>query len=81
LTQLKYHQHILNLLGIELDMLVSRVAIIEERERACGVRFPASVREWFAIESAESLFIERRTRITLRSSLASVTRETQHKAT
>ena len=37
-------------------MLASRVAIIEERERACGVRFPASVREWFAIESAESLF-------------------------
>jgi hypothetical protein len=56
LTQLKYHQQILNLLGIELDMLASRVAIIDERERACGVRFPASVREWFALESAESLF-------------------------
>jgi len=56
LSQLKYHQQILNLLGIELDMLASRVAIIKERERACGVRFPASVREWFAIESAESLF-------------------------
>src|SRR5262245_30494683 len=39
-------------------MLASGVAIIEERERACGVRFPASVREWFAIESAEKLFYE-----------------------
>ena len=58
LTQLKYHQQILNLLGMRLDMVASRVAIIEEREKACGVRFPASVREWFAIESAESLFYE-----------------------
>jgi hypothetical protein len=56
LRQLRYHKQILNLLGIELDMLASRVALIEERERACGVRFPASVREWFAIESAEGLF-------------------------
>jgi len=56
--QLKYHQQILNLVGIEPDMLAGRVAVIEERERACGIRFPASVREWFAIESAEKLFYE-----------------------
>jgi hypothetical protein len=56
LRQLKYHQQILNLLGIETDVLASRVAIIEGRERACGVRFPASLREWYAIESAENLF-------------------------
>jgi hypothetical protein len=37
LSQLKYHQQIPNLLSMELDMLASRVAIIEERERACGV--------------------------------------------
>jgi hypothetical protein len=32
--------------------------MIEEREAVCGARFPASVREWFSIESAETLFYE-----------------------
>jgi len=58
LTRLKYHQQILNLLGVHLDMPPSRAAIIEQRELACGVRFPASVREWFAIEAAENVFYQ-----------------------
>jgi hypothetical protein len=53
---LKYHQQILHLLGIEPVLPFERAALLEERERLCGVRFPASVREWFAVQHAEALF-------------------------
>jgi len=55
-ARLKYHQPILDLLGIEPVLPLDRVAAIEERERVCGTRFPASVREWFAVQAAEALF-------------------------
>src|SRR5262245_2596250 len=43
---------------MHLDAPPRRLAILEERQAACGARFPASVREWFSIESAETLFYE-----------------------
>src|SRR5262245_35078012 len=43
---------------MHLDAPPRRLAIIEQREAACATRFPASVREWFSIESAEALFYE-----------------------
>lgn len=55
-ARFKYHQPILDLLGVETAMPFDRVAAIEERERVCGMRFPASVREWFAVQDAEALF-------------------------
>ncbi len=55
-TRLKYHQPILDLLGFEPVLPFERLAAIEERERVCGTRFPASVREWFAVQDAEALF-------------------------
>jgi hypothetical protein len=55
-SRLKYHQPVLDLLGIEPALPVDRAALIEERERLCGVRFPASVREWFTVQDAEALF-------------------------
>ncbi len=56
---LEYHQSIFDLLGISAVPSLDRLARIEERERICQASFPASVREWFAIESAESLFYEK----------------------
>jgi hypothetical protein len=55
-ARLKYHQPILDLLGVEPVLPFERVAAIEERERVCGTRFPASVREWFSVLNAEALF-------------------------
>lgn len=55
-AQLKYHQPILDLLEIEPVIPVDRIAAIEARERICGAQYPASVREWFALENAEALF-------------------------
>lgn len=58
MAHLKYHQSVLDLLGIHLDLPARRLAIMEEREKACGQHFPASVREWFSIGAAETLFNE-----------------------
>src|SRR6266568_5157836 len=55
---LEYHQAILDLLNISVVPSLDRLATIEERERLCRARLPASVRERFAIETAESLFYE-----------------------
>jgi Transposase IS66 family len=55
-ARLTYHQPVLGLLGVEPVLPFDRLAVIEERERVCGVRFPASVREWFAVQGAEALF-------------------------
>jgi hypothetical protein len=55
-ARLMYHQPILDLLGVPPVMPLDRAAAIEMRERVCGIRFPASVREWFAVEDADGLF-------------------------
>lgn len=55
---LEYHQPVFDLLGVNVVRSSNRLATIEDRERICEARFPGSVREWFAIESAESLFYE-----------------------
>jgi len=55
---LKYHQPILDLLGVNATVSGERLAAIKERESVCGVCFPASVNEWFAIEKAERLFYD-----------------------
>jgi hypothetical protein len=53
---LKYHQATLDLLGIEPELPPRRLGVIQGRERLCGVRFPAAVKEWFAVEGVEALF-------------------------
>jgi hypothetical protein len=55
---LEYHQSIFDLLGVTGVVSEDRLAIIWERESQCGTVFPASVREWFAIEGAESIFYD-----------------------
>lgn len=58
MTSLKYHQAALSMVGAKVELSTRRIAVIEEREAACGARFPESVREWFCVDSAESLFHE-----------------------
>lgn len=58
MAQSKFHQPILDFLGLHFNSSPQRLSMIEAREAACGTRFPASVREWFSIESAETLFHE-----------------------
>ncbi len=53
---LKYHQAILDLLGIAAVPVPERLAALDERERNSGIGFPAAVREWFALEGVEELF-------------------------
>lgn len=55
---LEYHQSVFELLGKSEVISAKRLAVIEEREHVCGRRFPAAIREWFAIEDAEYLFWE-----------------------
>ncbi len=55
-SQLTYHRSVLDLLGISPVLSVDRVATLDERERVCQTKFPASVREWFAVQNAEAVF-------------------------
>lgn len=55
---LVYHQATFQLLGIEPVISPARLAVIAERERICGVRFPEAVKEWMSIEGVETLFHE-----------------------
>jgi len=55
---LRYHTAIFELLGKEPRLSEESLRRIERREQACGVRFPASVREWYSLEGAEGLLRE-----------------------
>jgi hypothetical protein len=57
-AKLKYHSAIFQLLGRTPVVSPARVALIEDRESDCGVRFPRSVSEWYSLEEAETLFGE-----------------------
>jgi hypothetical protein len=50
------HEAALDMLGSHAVRSPEREQLIAERERACGVTFPAAVVEWFALEGAEELF-------------------------
>jgi hypothetical protein len=52
----EYHRTALEMLGAEPRPSPERLRLIAERERACGVPFPPSVVEWFALEDAAALF-------------------------
>lgn len=54
----EYHHAIFDLLGAAPASSPERLAQIEARERLCGVRFPASVRDFYAVNEAETLFGE-----------------------
>lgn len=54
----QYHHAILDLLGAAPASFPERLAQIEARERLCGVRFPASVRDFYAMNEADTLFGE-----------------------
>jgi hypothetical protein len=55
---MKYHAAILDLVGAMASPSSQRLAAFKGREKACGVHFPASVREWFVLNDADSLFEE-----------------------
>ena len=50
MPDLQYHQPLFTLLGIEPVVSAERQATIAERERVCGVAFPAAIREWMSIK-------------------------------
>src|SRR5262245_41452278 len=50
--QLEYHRATFDLLGREPVRSAGAVRLLNERERAAGFRFPASVREWYSLEGA-----------------------------
>ena len=56
--KLKYHQATFDLLGREPHVSAPAVRLVEERERACRVAFPLSVREWYALQEAEEVFLK-----------------------
>jgi hypothetical protein len=58
MAELRYHEAILRHLGIAPVVSPQRQARIAERERICGVRFPAAVTEWMSIEGIEALFFK-----------------------
>src|SRR5262245_5468670 len=51
-VQLVYHQATFDLLGREPVFSDAARVLFEERERACGARFPAAVREWYSLDGA-----------------------------
>lgn len=53
---LKYHHAIFDLLDRTPVISETAQALIAEREKACGVTFPASVKEYFSVEGAVKLF-------------------------
>ncbi len=57
--QIKYHSAIFSLLEVEPEVSAQRLELLAARESHCGIKFPASIREWFSIADAESLFHER----------------------
>src|SRR3954465_15245581 len=50
------HGAALEMLGSQAVRSPHRERLIAERERACGVAFPASVVAWFALEGPERRF-------------------------
>lgn len=53
-----YHHAIFDLLGVAPAPSPERLAAVEARERLCGVRFPESVRAFYAAARADTLFEE-----------------------
>ena len=49
--ELRFHKRIFDHLEIEPVVSKKSVAILAEREAACGVAFPASVKEWFSMSA------------------------------
>ena len=56
---LVYHQATFRRLGIVPVASADQQAFIAERERVCGIRFPASVTEWMGLRGVETLFYEK----------------------
>ncbi len=54
----KYHHAIFDLIGAMPVPSPERLAALKARERECGARFPASVRDFYAVDEAETLFRE-----------------------
>ena len=60
-TQLHYHQAVFDLLGLEPRPSADRLRALRAHEERCGVAFPASIVEWFALEDAEAIFADHTT--------------------
>jgi hypothetical protein len=55
-SKLGHCSRVLESLGLDPLPSPRRLAIIAERERACGVSFPAAIREWFAVDGVGDAF-------------------------
>lgn len=53
---LQYHSATLALLDLDVKTSAERMRAIQEREAVCGRLFPASVKEWYALEGVDKLF-------------------------
>jgi hypothetical protein len=60
-TKLRYHQAVFDLLGQEPRPSAGRLLALRGAEERCGVAFPASIIEWFALEDAEAIFADHTT--------------------
>jgi hypothetical protein len=60
-TQLRYHQAVFDLLGLEPRPSAARLRALRDHEERSGVAFPPSIVEWFALEDAEEIFADHTT--------------------
>ena len=56
---LRYHGAIFSLIGVEPQVSAQRLELLATREAHCEATFPKSIREWYSITGAESLFHEK----------------------
>jgi hypothetical protein len=60
-TLLRYHQAVFDLLGQQPRPSAARLRALRAAEQRCGIAFPASIVEWFALEDAEAIFADHTT--------------------
>lgn len=56
MASLHFHQELFDGLGLEPRVSQQSLAVIAEREKVCGVKFPAAVTEWLSLEGVFELF-------------------------
>lgn len=57
-SPLRFHAHVFRLMGRAPRVSEAAARLIERREAETGLRFPASVREWYSLEGAVELLAD-----------------------